>query len=280
MHRKLQNRILLAVTLASLVVALGGCDKLKARDKLNKGVQAYKAAQFDVAIEDFKEAKDLDPNLTNARLYLATAYASQFIPGAPSDENMNLGKQAVAEFEDILKDDPNNLGAIDGVGSILYNMGANPFNEQMLQQSKEYHLKHIALAPNDPEPYYWIAVIDWSIAYHGNAEIREAYNKDSKKPLRETDPLPAKLATEYAQKYGSVIDEGIDYAQKAIDRKSDYDDAMAYLNLLYRRKADTETSAEARDADNQKADELVHKVQVIKQQRMLNPPGGAAQPSS
>src|SRR5271163_4789924 len=124
MQRKPHTVILLAVVAASLGAG-AGCDKLRARDKLNKGVQAYKAGQTDLAIEDFKQAKDLDPGLTNARLYLATAYASQYIPGAPSDENINMGKQAIAEFQDVLNGDSNNLTAIDGIGSLLYNMGAN-----------------------------------------------------------------------------------------------------------------------------------------------------------
>lgn len=271
MQRNLRNLILLgAVVTATLASA--ACDKLKARDKLNKGVEAYKAGQFDLAIEDFKQAKDLDPSLTNARTYLATAYASQFIPGAPSDENMNMGRQAVAEFQEVLKDDPNNLSAIDGIGSILYNMGGtSPYNEQLLNQSKDYHVKHIQLKPDDPEPYYWIAVIDWSIAYHGGNAMREDYNKTAKKTLRETDPFPPKLATQYQQKYGNLVDEGIDYAKKAMDRRQEYDDAMAYLNLLYRRKADTETTQAARDEDDKMADDLVHKIQVIKQQRMANP---------
>jgi tetratricopeptide (TPR) repeat protein len=270
MQRNLQNRILLAVTLASLVAA-GGCDKLRARDKLNKGVQAFRGGQFDLAIEDFKQAKDLDPGLTNARLYLATAYASQYIPGAPSDENINMGKQAIAEFQDVLNGDPNNLTAIDGIGSLLYNMGANPFNAKTLEDSKQYHMKHIAIKPDDPEPYYWIAVIDWSLAYHGNSEMRDEYNKTAKKTIREIDPLPPKVAAEYAQKYGPTIDEGMDYAKKAMDRRPQYDDAMSYLNLLYRRKADTETTADARDADNKEAEDLVHKIQIIRQQRMENP---------
>jgi tetratricopeptide (TPR) repeat protein len=270
MQRNLQNRVLLAVTLAS-IVAVAGCDKLRARDKLNKGVQAFRGGQFDLAIEDFKQAKDLDPNLTNARLYLATAYASQYIPGAPSDENVNMGKQAIAEFQDVLSGQPENLTAIDGIGSLLYNMGANPFNAKTLEDSKQYHLKHIQIKPDDPEPYYWIAVIDWSLAYHGNSEMREEYNKTAKKTIREIDPMPEKVATDYGQKYGTLIDEGIDYAKKAMDRRPQYDDAMSYLNLLYRRKADTETSADARDADNKEADDLVHKIQVIRQQRMENP---------
>ena len=69
-------------SLASLVVLVAagsGCNKLKARDLLNKGVANFKNGQYDAAVEDFKEAKDLDPSLLNARLYLATAYASQYI---------------------------------------------------------------------------------------------------------------------------------------------------------------------------------------------------------
>ena len=50
-------------------------DQRAARAKLNEGVQAYKRGQFDDATEDFKKAAELDPSLTNARLYLATAYA-------------------------------------------------------------------------------------------------------------------------------------------------------------------------------------------------------------
>src|SRR5215468_10087150 len=106
-----------AAFVALLAVAGGGagCSKLKARDLLNKGVQSFKNGQYDAAVEDFKQAKDLDPTLLNARLYLATAYASQYIPGAPSEQNRKIGQQAVAEFKDILNTYPDNLNAIDGV---------------------------------------------------------------------------------------------------------------------------------------------------------------------
>lgn len=275
MQRNLKNG-LFVVAVAGALVASAGCDKLRARDKLNKGVEAYKAAQFEQAEEDFKEAKALDPKLMNARLYLATAYASQYIPGAPSKENTDMGNQAIAEFKDVLNIDPKNLSAIDGIGSLLYNM-ATPYNEDLLNQSKQYHLMHIKIAPNDPESYYWIAVIDWNIAFHADRVMREDYNKNAKKPLKETDPMPDKLAQQFAQKYGSLVDEGIQYAKDAMDRRPEYDDAMAYLNLLYRSKADMETSTDARDADIKMADDLVHKVQIIKQQRMANPtPSGTS----
>jgi len=266
MQRK-PHAVILVGIVAAAVAAGAGCDKLRARDKLNKGVNAYKNAQFDEAIEDFKAAKQYDPSLTNAQLYLATAYASQYIPGAPSDENVKNGEQALAEFKNILDTDPTNISAIDGIGSILYNMGGTPFDEKKLEDSKTYHEKHIALKPDDPEPYYWVGVIDWTLAYRDNKEMRDNYNHTSKKQIKENDPMPAALATQFAEKYGMTIDEGIQNLQTAIQKKQDYDDAMAYLNLLYRQKADAETSMSARDEDLKQADDLVDKVKAIKQKK-------------
>lgn len=253
------------------LAAGAGCDKLRARDKLNKGVQAYKANQTDRAIEDFKEAKDFDPSLTNARLYLATAYATQYIPGAPSDENVRMGQQAMQEWQEVLDKDPNNLNAIDGIGSILYSMSSTPFDPKKMEESKSYHEKHIQIKPTDPEPYYWIGVIDWSLSFRGNKDMREEYNKTAKKTIKDTDPMPAALATQFQQKYGATVDEGIADLQKAMELRPDYDDAMAYLNLLYRQKADMETTPGARDADIKLADDLVDKVKAIKQRKMDNP---------
>ena len=273
MQRKPHTVFLLAVVVAA-VFAGSGCDKLRARDKLNKGVQAYKAGQTDLAIEDFKTAKDLDPGLTNARLYLATAYSAQYIPGAPSPENIRNGQQAAQEFKDILAGDPNNpnLSAIDGLGSILYNMaGGPPFDPKMMEESKSYHQKHISLKPDDPEPYYWVGVIDWSLAFRGNREMREEYNKTAKKSISDTDPMPPALATQFQAKYGTVVDQGITSLQKAIQLREDYDDAMAYLNLLYRQKADMETTPAAHDADVKLANDLVDKVKAIKQKKMEAP---------
>jgi tetratricopeptide (TPR) repeat protein len=269
---RIARRALSLAALLVLAAGVSGCNKLKARDLLNKGVANFKAGQYDKAVEDFKAAKDLDPDLLNARLYLATAYASQYIPGAPSAENIARGEAAIAEFKGVLEKDPNNLSAIDGIGSILFQMSGQPFNPAKFQESKTYHQKHIELKPGDPEPYYWIGVIDWTLAFRANAELRTAYNKDHiNKQIKEGDALPATVRTEYVSKYGTLVDEGINYLQKAIQIKPDYDDAMAYLNLLYRRKADMVESADERANYQKQADDLIEKVKEIKQKRAEQP---------
>src|SRR5262245_65690275 len=87
--------------LLAVAVGASGCTKLRARDQLNKGVANFRDGHYDAAIENFKQSKDLDPELLNARVYLATAYAAQYIPGAPSDENVRVGESAVTEFKDV-----------------------------------------------------------------------------------------------------------------------------------------------------------------------------------
>jgi tetratricopeptide (TPR) repeat protein len=266
-NRSKASLALTAMVLLVVMFGATGCDKLKARDQLNKGVVAFKNGQYDASVENFKQAKDLDPNLLNARLYLATAYATEYIPGAPSDDNIRLANQAIAEFQDVLSIDPNNTSAIDGIGSLLYNMAGTPFTPEKFEQSKTYHQKHIAIKPEDPEPYYWVGVIDWTLAYRGNATMRQAYNvQNPKKQLKDIDPLPDKLRADFAQQYGMMVDEGLQMIQKAVELRSDYADAMAYQNLLLRQKADQSDTA-TRAALEKQADDLLDKVKDIKQKQ-------------
>ncbi len=248
-------------------------EQRQAREALNKGVQAFKNAQYEEATRDFLRAKRLDPNLLNAQLYLATTYASQYIPGAPSDENRQRGEAAIAEFRDVLTLQPENLSAIDGIGSLLFQMAGTPYDAEKFQESKSYHQRHIELRPNDPAPYYWIGVIDWTLSFRANAELRASYNQKAsgRKQVRDMDPLPTELRQQYAREFGPTIDEGIDSLKHAIKLNSGYDDAMAYLNLLYRRKADTVNYQNERDELLKMADDLVDKVKGIKQKRAEEP---------
>jgi tetratricopeptide (TPR) repeat protein len=180
---------------------------------------------------------------------------------------MRHGQEAIAEYKDVLDKDSNNLSAIDGLASILYQMAGQPFDAKKFEESKTYHEKHIAIKPQDPQPYYSIGVIDWALAYRGNTEMRADYNKAHiNKQVHDTDPLPPDVRKQYTDKYQALVDDGITSLKKAIELKTDYDDAMTYLNLLYRRKADMG------DNYTKMADDLLDKVKEIKQKRAEQTP--------
>lgn len=274
-----KNKIRSLVTvsvLAATVLGLGGCDKLKARDQLNRGIQSFKGGQTDAAIEDFKRATELDPNLMMAKLYLGTAYQSSYIPGAPSDENQRMGKQALQEYQEVLAADPNNLDAIDRVGALLNAMASVPFSPEKMNESKTYWQKHISIKADDPEPYYWIGVIDWNLAYKSNMTARAAFNHipgNYKKQVKDDQPMPSDLRDKFSAEQAKTVDEGFTALNKAVQLKPDYDDAIAYLSLMDRQKADMTADPAQRDALLKSADDLMDQVKQIKQKKATAQPG-------
>jgi tetratricopeptide (TPR) repeat protein len=245
-------------------------EQRQAREALNGGVQNFKNGRSAEAISEFARAKQLDPQLLNARLYLATAYASLYIPGAPSEENRQKGEAAIAEFQGVLSIQPDSLPAIDGIGSLLFQMaGTSGFDPTMMQKSKFFHQKHTQINPQDPEPHYWIGVIDWTLAFRANGLYRARYNLSVHgKQIDDADPMPPEVRNEYARDYEPIIEEGIESLRRAIQLRPDYDDAMAYLNLMDRRKADIVETKEQREELLKMADDLIDQIKEIKQKRI------------
>jgi tetratricopeptide (TPR) repeat protein len=249
-----------AVCVALLLAMVStGCGKyinmLKARDQLNKGVASFRNAQFQPAIDHFQQAVALDPNLINARLYLAMSYFQQYVPGGESDENVKMAKQAIKAFEDVLNMDANNSTALATIALIYYNM-------KEFEKAKEYQRKRLEVEPNNPEPYYWIGVLDWSICYPRRMQLRKDMNINLPKDPAHPDvlpPLPEKTRAQLAAKNSALVDEAIKSLQKAIQLKPNYDDAMAYLSLMERERADLEADKTAQAADLKDAETWVQK---------------------
>ncbi|HET9182054.1 MAG TPA: tetratricopeptide repeat protein [Candidatus Angelobacter sp.] len=221
-------RLATVAAIAATLLITAGCNKLKARDQLNKGVQAYKSANYEQAIEHFKTAVYLDSDLKVAKLYLATAYAQQYVPGVDSPDNIRNAQQAIDQYKDVLKNDPKSVNSLKGIAFLYMQM-------KDFDKSREYYKKAIQLDPNDPELYYSVGVIDWTQAYKDAADLK------SKNGMKVDDELKGKASQKWCDelksKDESAVDEGMKMLQTAIDKRQDYDDAMAYMNLLYRRKA-------------------------------------------
>lgn len=233
---KMTARFVTVLAVAAALLSSVGCNKLKARDQLNKGVQAYKGANYEQAIEHFKNAVYLDDDLKVAKLYLATAYAQQYVPGVETPENVRMATQAIDEYKKVLEKDPESVNSLKGI-AFLY------MQQKKFDDAREYYKKAIQADPNDPETYYSVGVIDWSATYKDAAEIK------AKDGLKVEDELKGKgsqkICDAMKEKDGAIVDEGMKMLQTAIDKRQDYDDAMAYMNLLYRRKANDMTCEDA-----------------------------------
>lgn len=265
------------ISTAGLMMLLGtGCDKLKSRDELNKGVQAYKSARYQDAVEHFKTAISLDDSNPNARLYLATAYMTQWIPGAESPENQALAKGARDEFMKVLEKDPNDKTALASLASLSYNEATALSPEQKVvkfDEARDWHLKLLAVDPQNKESNYSLGVIAWAKWYPALMTAR------AKLGMKPEDPGPIKdkkVKEELKEKYGAVIEEGIKSLEKAVETDKEYDDAMAYMNLLIRERADLADTPEQYKKDIDTADNWVQRALDTKKTKAARASAAAA----
>ena len=204
-----------------LILALAltsGCEKLKARDNLNKGIKAFNAGKYVDAANYFNTASTQDPELTNAKLYLGTAYAQQaqqLDPNMDTEESQQFAKNAIQTFESVLNADPKNTNAIAGLAGLYQGL-------KDLNKSRDFYKKQTEIEPDNAVPYYAIASTSWMMV------------RDKTHPVTEEEKVV-------------IVDEGLQYVDKALEKNPAYQEAMTYKNLLLREKAAvTKDPAEAK----------------------------------
>jgi len=222
------RKMALILGVAALAALSVSCNQLKSRDQLNQGVQAFKNAQYPEAVERFKTAVELDPTFSTARLYLATAYMQQYIPGAMSPENEQMAKAAYDQFMKVLEQDPKNNVAVASVASLY-------LNQKKWDEAQQWYEKLTAVDPTNADADYSLGFVAWSKWYPAYGTARANLG------MRQEDPGPIKdkkVREELKGQYSQVIDGGLKALDKALQINPDYDDAMAYENLLIRERAD------------------------------------------
>lgn len=253
----------LLATLAILLLVFTAAAQYPAssESELHLGVEAYKNAHYDEAIEHFEKAVELDGSNLKARLYLATTYVSQYIPGVNSPDNLQAAEKAIEQYQHVLdasEDRNSKINAAKGIAYLHLNM-------KKFDDAKKYYQIAIDLDPDDPEPHYSIGVIDWARCYAPRMETRAQLGMKPEEHLDPTNEDQKKACDELRVKNKPAIDEGISSLRQAIELRPDYDDAMAYMNLMNREKADVECDdLAARDEDLQTADQWVDKVLAVK----------------
>ena len=220
------------------------------------GIQAYKSAKYEEAVQHLELAAAGQPESVQAHFYLANAYAQQYIPGSEEVLNIQHGNDAIREYKRVLELDSKNMDAAKSLGQMCFNM-------KELDQATEAYRTAIEIDPNDPEPYYSIAVVDWTSTYQPRMEQRAKLGLGTERPL-----IFAPACSVMRQANWERVADGIDMLNKAIGLRPDYDDAMAYMNLMYRERADIQCGdPRARASDLKMADQWVDLTLAVKKQK-------------
>ena len=244
---KVNNKWLVILMLA-MALPLCGCgfiSKLRARDSLNKGVTAFTEQKYDEAAQFFEEAIRLDPEFQVARMYLATTYTSQFVPGSPDPKSNEMADKAIQTFEEVLNTDKSgtpNINAMLSIASLYYQL-------KKYDESKQWCAKIQQVDPQNAEALYRIAVIDFD---------------DSLRKTGLQGENVQFLNSEEKAETVADIDEGLKALDKALQIRPDYFDAMEYQNLLWREKAKFEKDDKAKNELIRQADVLAQKALMLR----------------
>jgi tetratricopeptide (TPR) repeat protein len=265
----------LTVTLAGMVLSMGGCNRLQARDQLNKGVESYKSARYEEAIGHFQKATELDPSLPMAKSYLATALAQNVVPGLTTPDNLKNAQQAISIFQEVLDKEPHDVNSLKNIASIYFSI-------KQFDKAKDYQKRVLEADPKDPEAAYTIGVVDWTLAHENTLKALATVNMndDGEGNVK----APKKVLEQIKTQNEQLVTEGLQYLNQALANRANYDEAMSYLNLIYRRKADVDyTDPSAVKADVAAAKDWSSKAMGTRKQNEAKKdkgPGGITMDSS
>jgi tetratricopeptide (TPR) repeat protein len=203
---------------------------VQARQDLDAGLAAFHQGNYAKAIDYFKNAIYLDESLaTMARVQIAQAYAKQFKPGSRDPENLRMASQAIAQYREVLDQDPRNLESLKGIATLYTQTGDYEGTRGAYQALMEY-------TSDDPEPYYLTGVLDWTLAYADTQLRKSAAGLKVDDPLQR--PEDQKLCGEIGEANTERVQEGLKMLQLANEHRPDYEETFAYFALLYQREAD------------------------------------------
>ena len=219
-----------------------------AEESLNMGVTEFKQGNYAAATELFRRAIDLGSSNVNAHLYLGTALQMQFVPFDQSPENQKFADQAKEEYRKVLDRDSGNTLALSSLATLAY-------NQKKFDESREWYRKVIAVDPNNKVAYYTLGVIAWMEWLPVDRQART----DSGQNFNQGPIGNARLRNDLRAKWMPSLDEGIQNVQTALRIDPQYDDAMSYLNLLIRYRADLLDTPEEYKIESERADIWVQK---------------------
>jgi len=231
-----------------------------AASELNQRTEAFRHAKYEDAAQHFQNVVSLAPGNKIAHLYLATALAQQYIPGVEAPDNLHVGQAAIEEYRAVLDLDPKSRDAVQGIAYLDLQM-------KKFEEAKEYYRRSIELDPDNPEPYFSIGVIDWTQVYQRRMQLRGKLGLKPDKPF-----INAVECSQLRSANEDVVKDGMERLTQALKLRPDYDDAMAYMNLLYRERADIQCGdRKAYDSDIRTADKWVDLTMGTKKQKVEKP---------
>jgi beta-lactamase regulating signal transducer with metallopeptidase domain len=226
-------RLLLATGLSAFAacaviasgLALTAHAQSEAQAEMKLGGDAYNSGDFHSAVEHFEKAARSEPTAVRPKLFLANALMREAYAGhAPPDSPLMAA--ARRQYQDVLVYEPRNIQALQGMVAVAISL-------KELSAAPEWVARLIEADGSNKTSYYTAGVVAWAIAY---PEFQRA-KQGAGGRLQDYFISDPAVRTRLREQFQPQVDDGLRMLDTALQLDPQYDDAMAYMNLLYRLKA-------------------------------------------
>jgi TonB family protein len=228
------------------------------RDNVAAGAILY------VALGKEEEAKEWCQRwsgvVPGASLCLAAAFAEHYIPGFESPENVRFAEQVVQESQKVLESDPKNAESAALIAGMYMSM-------RKQNEARRWYQRQLEVEPSSYRAHYALGVMDWQEAYNSRAMVKAQQGVPPEEPLKDR-----RVQRKLCAKNLPLADASIRQFSRAMELRTDYYEAMAYLSLVYRERAECAAEQPARAADVREADQWWIRSEEARRKRFADEP--------
>lgn len=226
--------VLGAVLVATvLIVSTSGCgvvNRIRSKNQLNEAARAYREGRFVEAEQHSRQAAQLDPNNKTAPMFIARTIHMQYRPGVQSPENIAKAQEAIAAYQEILNNNPQNEEAYK---AIAYLYGALREEQKLRDWITSRAANDSIEATKRAEAYIVLASKDWQCSFNitesPTVKVTTVDPTNNKATVSYKKPADAK---EFNQAQ-MCVKQGLAEAENAIKFDPNNESAWSYkTNLL------------------------------------------------
>lgn len=230
------SQVRFAFVLLLIVASASGCgfvNRIRAKNALNEGAQAYRQGRFAEAQKKFELALQLDPEQKNAPVFIARSIQQQYRPGVDTLENTAKANDAIEAYKRVINSDQvDEKTKEDAYNSVAY------LYRQLKDEDKEtaWLMQRASLesAPKEKrsDAFTVLASKQWNCSY----EITE--QKENKKTIQKPDAVVIEYVKPKNQadfdKARACALKGLELTEQAISLNPNNPSAWSYKTNLLR----------------------------------------------
>jgi tetratricopeptide (TPR) repeat protein len=259
-------------SVAIFVLLSCGCSELQARRHARAGNGHYLSGDYAAAVREYEVAEQAYPGLHVVALNKGLACRQLMVPGAHSPEQEHAVDCALAAFQHMkelrpedprgdqlyvqtlfdadrfdtltklyeaqLKDDPNNLAAINSL--IAVHSRADHWAEAL-----RWSIRRADIESKDAEAQYTVGVMLYNRLFQKGGADKATFDPrpdpnltpKELKALEPKVPPPFTMGDLMGAERIKLADLGIQYMNRALEIRPNYHEAMGFMSLLYRQKS-------------------------------------------